>query len=296
MRQTVLTLLLSVFFIGSEGLLANENWNTYEVNISGTTVLVNEYKDSYADKVLLLPGGTGVTDGKPSTLNNIIEGQTGLAQAYAAKGKQLVFLLLPYFEDGRNSIEKAAQEVLNIIDYALDIGYLKPNYTLVGGSAGTLMISAMLDFNQVGEVTNQRLIDNVGRVVMLSGPYNNAQDNSDFQSQEIINLMEANNVTKLTSLDPSLNIHDRWGMYLDKLVNKGGLRIVVGSNDNILCKDDTRCNVSMDLGTNSWIQEVTKDYDGKGLYSIGDLPDIVKVVEGSGHALPFDSFKDYIMN
>lgn len=295
-RIFILTLLLSISLIGSIEAVANEHWNSYEYTISGTTVLVNEYKEVYEDKVLLLPGGAGVTDGTQKSIGNTLEGQLALAQAYAAKGKQLVFLHIPYFEDGRDTIEKAAQEVLNIIDTAVNIGYLKPNYTLVGGSAGTLMISAMLDFNQVGEVTNQRLIDNVGRVVMLSGPHNNAQDDPDFQSESILNLMAKHNVTALTSLDTSLNVNDRWAMYLNKLVNNGGLRVVVGSNDNILCKSDTHCDVSMDKATNRWVRELTSDENGVGLYGLNDIPDIAKVIKDAGHALPFESFKDFIMN
>ncbi|WP_143735974.1 hypothetical protein [Methyloprofundus sedimenti] len=273
-----------------------DNWVSHIFYISGTRVLINEYGNASADKVILLPGGSGITHGSTTEIKATLKGQNELGAAYAARGKQLVFVHLPYFAEGRNTIKMASQEVLNIIDVALATGFLKKNYTLIGGAAGTFMISSMFDFNQKGEITNQRLIDNVGRVVMLSGPHNNAQENSDFQSAFILDLMDQYDLTTLTSLDTSLTVHDRWTMYLDKLINGGGVRIVIGGSDHLLCKYDSPCDVSMHKVTDDWIQELTSEYDGTGLYSIYDLPDIVKIIDGANHKLPFNSFIDFIMN
>jgi len=271
--------LIAIFIFTTTVCVADPNWNSYEMVIAGTPVVVNEYKVFSEDKVLLLPGGDGIIP----DLEAFLETNTAIAAAYAAVGKQAVSVSLPYYSNGRNTVAKASQNVLNIIDAALNTGYLGSGYTLVAGSGGTLIVSAMLDFNQIGDSTGCRLIDHVGRVVLVAGPHNNEI----VLSPTLLDLMEQYDVNSLITLDPLLTFGERCSLYLCAL----DIRIVIGDDDNILCASNERCEVSMDLATNRWMEELTG-----GLFTIYDLPNTVLVVPDAGHSIPLSSYQNFIMD
>ncbi len=220
----------------------------------------------------MLAGGDGILRGsQPSTLSD-------LASFYASKNIQFVALSIPYFANGRNTIQKASQEVLDIITDALgsSSGYLQNDYTLIGGSVGTTIISSMLDFDQKANGNGPRLITNVGRIVMFSGPWNNPT----VPAGPIADTMAHYGVTSLTSLKPNLSFSTRWDMYLNHLVNAHGLRIVVGD------KDYTFGYPPMHILTNEWMLELTSNS-----YDIYQLSSIVSILWNVGHdTIPYTDF------
>ncbi|HIF61180.1 MAG TPA: hypothetical protein EYQ26_17115 [Rhodospirillales bacterium] len=272
-------------------------WEKTDVVVSDTAISLYQYGEHREDKVFMLMGGSGEI---PKNLD--FENLNVLAKSYASDGKQLIMVSMPYFEDERDSIQKASQEVLNILNIAVQSGYLQSGYTLIGGSAGTLMISSMLDFDQTAEPSpydkingngvEGRLIDNVGEVILLAGPHHNAHYFLD--NAHIEGLMDRYNVTALTSLDETIDFQDRWGMYLEKLAPN--LKIVVGDRDHMICSDENDpqlpCSPDMDDAINLWVETVTD-----GQYILEDLEDfgIAKMIEGEGHNLTVTKYLDFIL-
>lgn len=282
MKNTIFSfLLLSFLFVTS----ASAQWASHNVSISGTNITVYEYGSAKSQKAVLLAGGDGII-----TSQAMVDQQSAMGDAYASDDVQLIFLSIPYFQGNRNTVQKASQEVLNILDFARQVGYLKPGYTLIGGSAGSLIISSMFDFNQRYEGTGARLIDYVGRVAMVAGPHHNALIQGDF----IQDLLDENSLSALTSLNEGISFSTRWSNYLEKLVQTNGLRIVINDRDYVLCSNlATYCSSAMHLVTNRWVQTLTDQlYDLSGLESYG----IAKVVSAVGHYVPTSEYLDFIRN
>jgi pimeloyl-ACP methyl ester carboxylesterase len=242
---------------GSVTLYAYQRWPSY---------LPKYYLDA---QVVVLNGGRGVVD-----CNADIYGNIGSTASYY--WRQAIMVDFDYFAGGRNTLEKAAAHVVETLNYLVDEGYLRSTFYLMGGSAGTAIMSAGLDYNPT-------FVKRVERAIFVSGPFTDIE-RSEVLNPAITTLMDHYNIARIDSLDITLPYNpNRYNQWIKPIMDKKGLRFFVAEDDFVFCGYPNACMAgNMDEEFLDWLSIATDDTETReSLENLG----ILHIYPRGGHNL-----------
>jgi pimeloyl-ACP methyl ester carboxylesterase len=242
-------LILFLFFVVfsdlslSDELCTLSGWNKHEVSVEieddneangfrSETIILHSYRrwPSYLPgytldpQVIVLNGGIGAVDCDSTVMYNNI----GSKASY--NWRQAITLDLNYWENGRNTVEKAATYVVDILNQLVEAGYLKSSFYLMGGSAGTAIISAALDHHP-------SFMNRVDRAIFVSGPFTDISQGNIYNT-DILGIMTNYSIAELVSLKNGM-VYDptRYNQWIKPIMDKNGLRFYVAEDDDVFCRD-----------------------------------------------------------
>ncbi|MCU7937321.1 MAG: hypothetical protein KZQ99_21090 [Candidatus Thiodiazotropha sp. (ex Dulcina madagascariensis)] len=222
-------------------------------------------------QVVVLHGGDGTLREGQITEYDL------LGKFFSRRGGEVIVLDFAYY-GMYNMIEDVAQNAGDTIGMLMQDGYITPGFWLYSTAGGSLIASAMLDYNISSGDTPPaiyRLVDLCDRVIFISGPAHGIAI-SDIRNTTITDLMLINGVSSLDSLDDTQSYYQsRRQNWVWPLIMRDGLRFVHVENDNIYCKNTKApCDTAPSIpeAVDSWIRTVTSGlYGADALQGIGML-------------------------
>ncbi|MES9992834.1 MAG: hypothetical protein ABW098_12820 [Candidatus Thiodiazotropha sp.] len=221
-------------------------------------------------QVVVLNGGNGGVDCTNSVMYNAI----GSKASYY--WRQAITLDLNYWANGRNTIQQAASYVVATLNKLVNEGYLRPSFYLIGGSAGSAVISAALDYHP-------SFMNRVERAIFVSGPFTDITRTDVTNGNAVAQLMDINGITRLDSLNISMPYDPtRYNRWIKPIMDKKGLRFFVAEDDNVFCEPSSCSAGTMYEEFLNWVSIATDDTENRAsLENLG----ILWVYPQGGHDL-----------